>query len=198
MSKQVEVPEGLAQAVAMHLTSHAGNEIICLGIDAVDEVLTETALPALHQAFLSDFEERLLSGQAVLAAAKASHPMWSAFKASERTRALIETGNGLRAALQAVSIPACEFPDPEELERAKQSGVCPTCQGHGGGEEPEGHEYSDCEGTCPECWCPGCHDGHDFPESRISELDDEDPCGSWLAYELIHGAVSIPEEGERQ
>ena len=48
MPSEVGVPEGLARAVAMHLTSHPGNEIICLGIDAVGEVLAEVAAPAVR------------------------------------------------------------------------------------------------------------------------------------------------------
>jgi hypothetical protein len=83
-------------------------------------------------------------------------------------------------------------PDPlihsVPLEVAKQHGLCPCCESYGGGDEPEGHGDSECPGVCPECWCPGCHDGHDFPEARIGELDDEQPSGSWLAFELIHGA----------
>ena len=76
---------------------------------------------------------------------------------------------------------------------AKHHGVCPICEGYGGGDAPEGHEFSGCEGSCPECWCTGCHDGHDFPADRLAELPDSsegatdgDPCGSWLAYELLH------------
>lgn len=48
MQRDVEVPEELARAVAMHLTSHPDNEIICLGIDAVREVLAEVAAPAIR------------------------------------------------------------------------------------------------------------------------------------------------------
>lgn len=65
---------------------------------------------------------------------------------------------------------------------AQRHGVCPRCEGYGGGEEPEGHENSDCEGSCPECWCPGCHDGE-----------------SWEAYAAVRVASKprtwLPQEG---
>jgi hypothetical protein len=77
---------------------------------------------------------------------------------------------------------------------AKFHAICPHCEGYGGGKTPEGHEDSDCLGSCPECWCPGCHDGQDFPESRLLELDDDDPCGSWRAFRLIEAE----KEGQRK
>lgn len=107
------------------------------------------------------------------------------------------TQAGLRIVLDALypDALATSPPNGEEpalvlsttLEVAKANDFCPVCECYGGGEAPEGHEDSDCSGVCPKCWCPGCHDGHDFPGSRIGELDDGDPCGSWLAFELIHG-----------
>jgi hypothetical protein len=81
-----------------------------------------------------------------------------------------------------------------DLYAAKHHGICPHCQGYGGGRTPDGHEFSDCPGVCPECWCLGCHDGHDFPEQRIWELPDGDPCGSWEAYRLVERG----KEKERQ
>lgn len=81
------------------------------------------------------------------------------------------------------------------LESAKANGLCPVCEGYGGADAPEDHFESDCTGTCPKCWCPGCHDGQDFPEDRLAELDDGEPAGSWLAFELIHG--SQPENIDR-
>ena len=102
-----------------------------------------------------------------------------------------EHDDGAVSAAEAIS-----GPEPLKLavgeEEAKAGGICPVCEGYGGGEEPEGHEDSDCIGACDECWCPGCHDGQDFPEDRI----DEEPCGSWLAYELIHGAT--PDSNTRE
>jgi hypothetical protein len=82
-----------------------------------------------------------------------------------------------------------------EKERgAKESGVCPVCEGHGGGDDDsECIDSTDCEGCCPRCWCSGCHDGQDFPESRLAELDDGNPCGSWLAYQLVQAATPEPE-----
>lgn len=58
MSKQVE---GLAKEVAIHLTSHPGNEVTCLGIDAVEEILAEVAAPALYK----HFSDRLLSEEVI-------------------------------------------------------------------------------------------------------------------------------------
>lgn len=93
-------------------------------------------------------------------------------------------------------------PEPLKLaiseEEAKAHGVCPVCEGYGGGAEDDDHpcrrEDAECAGSCPQCWCPGCHDGHDFPASRISELDDGASSGSWLAYELIHKPDSNTHE----
>lgn len=73
-------------------------------------------------------------------------------------------------------------------EAAKLRGVCPRCEGYGGGDEPEGHENSKCLGVCSECWCPGCHDGQDFPQGRVHELFDGNPSGSWDAYEEVQRA----------
>lgn len=76
-----------------------------------------------------------------------------------------------------------------DLHMAKHHGICPACEGYGGTAEDEDHpcqqEDSTCIGSCPNCWCAGCHDGQNFPESRLGELDDGDPCGSWLAYEAV-------------
>lgn len=67
-------------------------------------------------------------------------------------------------------------------ETAKQHGVCPICEGYGGdGDCPDPR----CPGVCSRCWCRGCHDGQDFPEKLLAQLDDGDPCGSWLAFEVV-------------
>jgi hypothetical protein len=74
-------------------------------------------------------------------------------------------------------------------EAAKLRGICPICEGYGGGDTPEGHENDrGCIGSCPKCWCVGCHDGQDFPPGRVYELFDGNPCGSWEAYEEIQRA----------
>lgn len=69
-----------------------------------------------------------------------------------------------------------------DRETAEHHGVCPICEGYGAG-----RACSDprCEGACPRCWCWGCHDGHGFPEKLLGQLNDGDPCGSWLAYEVM-------------
>jgi len=65
-----------------------------------------------------------------------------------------------------------------DLPTAERHGVCPVCEGYGGGEAPEGHENADCQGSCPKCWCPGCHDGNEMTSGW-------DPCGSWEAYQAV-------------
>lgn len=56
-----------------------------------------------------------------------------------------------------------------DSETAKHHGVCPVCEGYGG----SGGK------------CRGCHDGQDFPAKLLAKLDDGEPCGSWLAYQVV-------------
>jgi hypothetical protein len=67
---------------------------------------------------------------------------------------------------------------------AKHHGVCPICEGYGGRDaiedDPCERDNSTCEGSCPKCWCPGCHDGWSGPKEMGSEA-----FGSWEAYELV-------------
>ena len=59
----------------------------------------ERAIRAARPHIEAGVRERLLRDEAVLAAAKVSRPMWAAYKSSEKTQALIETGNAITAAL---------------------------------------------------------------------------------------------------
>ncbi|HEY0390998.1 MAG TPA: hypothetical protein VGC63_04750 [Solirubrobacterales bacterium] len=211
MSKQVEVPEGAVKAFrqAMPIEDFMlRDEEIALSLRA--------ALPSIYK----HFSDRLLSDEVIHELTKqivegsdgevislpyqvvedALRDVLTQGEAEGHDFRLVEScptcGQAIPepSALQAASTP--ETPAAlvlaVGLEEAKERRICPVCEGYGGGDAPEGHENSTCAGVCPECWCPGCHEGHDFPESRIGELDDGDPCGSWLAYELIHGP-STPE-----
>jgi hypothetical protein len=63
---------------------------------------------------------------------------------------------------------------------AKGHGICPKCEGYGGN-GADGCVNGDCTGSCPACWCPGCHDGHvPIPEPGGGLL------GSWEAYAHLH------------
>ncbi len=50
-----------------------------------------------------------------------------------------------------------------DIPTAKQHGICPICEGYGGrdamDDDPCERDDSTCAGSCPKCWCPGCHDG---------------------------------------
>lgn len=73
-----------------------------------------------------------------------------------------------------------------DRETAKEACICPVCEGYGGGDIPEGHEDDPaCIGSCPECWCPGCHDGQDFPHNLRGQVEGGDPVGSWLAFLVV-------------
>lgn len=69
-----------------------------------------------------------------------------------------------------------------DRETAKEAGICPKCEGYGGDAEPC---PASCGGSCPKCWCGGCHDGQDFPEEMLGQVDDGEPCGSWLAFLVV-------------
>jgi hypothetical protein len=78
-----------------------------------------------------------------------------------------------------------------DVVAAEHHGVCPVCEGYGGGGEREDEcmgEDSTCLGSCSKCWCAGCHDGN------VEGLDhlEEDLCGSWAAYELLRGPEDAP------
>jgi hypothetical protein len=70
-----------------------------------------------------------------------------------------------------------------DVPTAKHHGICPDCEGYGGNSELEGCPNEDCIGSCPSCWCPGCHDG-----AVECDLDPEERPGSWQAYEAVQGS----------
>ena len=71
-----------------------------------------------------------------------------------------------------------------DVRTAEHHGVCPTCEGYGGKSDPAGDGCPNelCSGSCPACWCPGCHDG----QVECAEPDSGERMGSWEAYEALH------------
>lgn len=76
-----------------------------------------------------------------------------------------------------------------DLATAEEHGVCPVCEGYGGRPDDDACQAEDstCPGSCPQCWCPGCHDGQDV---AFDEDLDEHPMGSWRAYQQHSGAAA--------
>jgi hypothetical protein len=69
-----------------------------------------------------------------------------------------------------------------DIATAKHHGVCPECEGYSGG-DIEDCPNPICIGSCPQCWCEGCHDGNvNIPEPEHGE----GLAGSWEAYEALH------------
>jgi hypothetical protein len=70
-----------------------------------------------------------------------------------------------------------------DLHTAEQHGICPRCQGYGGGEDPEAcYDNPFCPGACPKCWCEGCRDGWVEIPWYLAVSLEEQACGSWQAY----------------
>lgn len=74
-----------------------------------------------------------------------------------------------------------------DIATAENHGICPVCEGYGGGKNVYGPDELSCDnelcvGSCPRCWCEGCHDGQllGIPLPESGEL-----MGSWEAYEAL-------------
>lgn len=78
-----------------------------------------------------------------------------------------------------------------DIPTAERHGICPECEGYLGRHDEDGYGIDcpneNCLGSCPQCWCPGCHDGNTGdPQSALAfGIDPEEYAGSWAAHVAV-------------